>query len=339
MVAAAVVDTRRAGFVHLNNPQHFGVEILRTPMEVVSLLTRLLTSYLLLILVFAAEAIASAPSDALTAFHRETFGVTHRLGSCTRSEMDCSCFVQRLFAEKFSVFLPRGTFFQVRALSWSRVHSIRHSSQLTDGNLCAGDLVYTYQGESWESGSRHVVVYTGRDRVLHSSASLGGVGTSELGWVRRFRLEGVYRPLGCGSGPARKPAAAPPARGVTSPEATAPVRAVVDKLFRSWETKSLALYASCWRWDAVQWHHRRQRGYHEILRRRRELFRKLVSARESHELEVVTVWGDRALVEVTYSLHLTFRDGPKHEKERESYILRRTDGVWKITSNETYKGQ
>ncbi|MCP3964219.1 MAG: DUF4440 domain-containing protein [bacterium] len=287
----------------------------------------------------ATESAASDRQDALAAFQRETLGVTYRLGFCTPSEMDCSCFILRLFAGKFGRSLPRGTFYQVKALSSARVHSIQRPAQLTEQNLCVGDLIYTYRKGGWEDGSRHVVVYAGRDQVLHSSSSLGGVGASDLGWLRRNRLKGVYRPLGCEGEPARKPDVARLAPGAASPEATAPVRDVVDKLFRSWETKSLALYASCWRWDAVQWHHRRKRDYHEILRRRRELFRKLVSARQSHSFKAVTVWGDRALVEVTYSLHLTLHDGSRHEKKRESYILHRADGVWRITSNETYKGQ
>ena len=296
--------------------------------------------FLLVLPVFyPAYASASVREQALTAFHSESFGVTYRLGSCSRSRMDCSCFVQRLFAEKFGRFLPRTTLSQAKALTSSRVRSIKRPSQLTDANLCAGDLIYTHKEGTWEGTSRHVVVYAGDGRVLHSSAGLGGVGKSDLGWLRRYRLKGVYRPLGCERSPAPSPHVARVAPGVSDSEATAPVREVIDRLFRSWETKSLALYASCWRWDAVQWHQRRKRGYHEILRRRRELFGRLVSARQSHRFEAVTVWGDQALVELTYSLDLTFRDRKRSERERESYILRRTGGVWKITTNETYKGQ
>ncbi len=137
------------------------------------------------------------PVRTLEAFYRKTDGVRHKLGSCTRSEMDCSCYVQKLFTEKFDLDLPRTTLTQVRSMPYLRVRKIQRRSQLTSSNLCAGDLIYTYVGNSWESGTRHVVVYAGHSRVLHSSSSFKGVQMSSLDWVRDFHLEGVFRPLGC----------------------------------------------------------------------------------------------------------------------------------------------
>lgn len=140
---------------------------------------------------------AAEPTEILDAFQREYMGTVYRFGACSRRQMDCSCLVQRLFRTQFELDLPRDTRAQVRSMRYLRVKSIRRPKHLTPGNLCIGDLIYTYRGSNWLTGFRHVVVYAGKGRVLHSSSSLGGVGLSPLSWVRQFTLQGVYRPLGC----------------------------------------------------------------------------------------------------------------------------------------------
>lgn len=149
-------------------------------------------------LLTAAGALASPdPREVLERFRSDHAGVAYRFGACSRTRMDCSCFVQRLYRDHLDLELPRSTLAQVRSMRFLRVRSIRRSAQLTAESLCVGDLIYTYRGASWVTGRRHVVVYAGDGRVLHSSSSLGGVGLSPLSWVRGFALHGVYRPLGC----------------------------------------------------------------------------------------------------------------------------------------------
>jgi len=138
-----------------------------------------------------------SPEAALAAFYRQHEEVRHRVGACNRKVMDCSCFIRELFAEKFDLDLPRSTVEQAWSLRHLAVRELDSSRRLTQDRLCVGDLIYTYQGPSWEAGSRHVAVYAGQGQVLHSAASLKGVGMSSLTWLRQFSLHGVYRPLGC----------------------------------------------------------------------------------------------------------------------------------------------
>lgn len=136
----------------------------------------------------------------LERFRREHASVVYRYGGCSKAEMDCSCFIQRLFRHELGLRLPRTTLEQVRSMRYLRVPAIQHPEDIVEPSLCTGDLIYTYRKgskSSWYKGPRHVVVYVGDGRVLHSSSALGGVGLSPLSWVRKFELQGVYRPLGC----------------------------------------------------------------------------------------------------------------------------------------------
>ncbi len=309
-------------------------------------MTRHLTTFVLICLLGLAPALAPAApardrAEALRAFQRQSAGVSYQFGSCTRSQMDCSCFIQRLFAEEFGEFLPRTTLAQASWMADKRVTPISRPSQLTDRNLCAGDLIYTYAlGSSWPTGPRHVVVYAGGDRVLHSSPAIRGVGTSPLAWVRRYHLHGVFRPLGCDGDRRRTPA---PARArtdrATAVGATDRIRAVIDSLFETWETQDLDRFRSCWSPKAVQWDLGRRRDLNEIVRQRRKSFRTLVAARETHRYEEITAWTDHAIVEVVYSLEMKFSQHTYHQQDlKESFTLRRDNGTWRIIHNESYQG-
>ncbi len=280
-------------------------------------------------------------AQTIETFGRQTSRVTYTFGACTWSRMDCSCFVQRLFAEKFGRFLPRSTLTQVSSMPGSRVRSIGQSDQLNDRNLCAGDLIYTYTRGTWDSGSRHVVVYMGGDRVLHSSRKNNGVDQDSLGWVRKYPLRGVYRPLGCpdeSRRPQGVPPPAPPPR-TTSKGAMESVRQFIARYFENWETRDLDEYRRLWSPRAVRWSMGRRQSLQAIFERRRKELGTLVSARQQHEITGLGVWGDDALVDAVYTLNLTYaRHRREYEDLKESFVLRRTGGRWQIVHNESFLG-
>ncbi len=137
------------------------------------------------------------PRAVMLDYYRSHHEVDYHFGACSRRSMDCSCFVQRLYRDHFELRLPRDTLKQVRSMRYLRVKALKEPSQLTEDNLCVGDLIYTYRGRGWRRGVRHVTVYAGDGQLLHASSQLGGVGLSPLSWVRQFQLKGVFRPLGC----------------------------------------------------------------------------------------------------------------------------------------------
>ncbi len=297
-----------------------------------------------LLLGLAPALLAAPPSAriyALRTFQQQTSGVSYQFGSCTSTAMDCSCFIQRLFADQFGYFLPRTTLAQASRLAGKRVSSIVQPSQLTDQNLCVGDLIYSHARDtSWEMGPRHVVVYAGGGRVLHASPSNQGVGTSSLKWIRRRQLHGVYRPLGCdGDQEPRSTPARPGGERTTPTGVTGAVRAVIDRYFTAWETRDIEQFRRCWSLNAVQWDLGEERNAAEIINHRKESFRSLVVARVDHRYESMTVWANHAIVEVGYSLEQRFRDHTRQQEDlRDSFTLQRHDDTWRILYHETYLG-
>lgn len=96
---------------------------------------------------------------------REWLGTPHRMGGVTRTGVDCSGFVQRMYKDIFQQNIPRSTSLQVR------------SGQPVDKKqLRPGDLVFfkiPYKG-------RHVGIYLGGKEFAHASTSRG-VMISSLG--------------------------------------------------------------------------------------------------------------------------------------------------------------
>ncbi len=269
--------------------------------------------------------------EALIEFQQQTSGVSYQWGSCTSTRMDVSCFIQRLFATQFGYFLPRTTLAQASSIANVRVTSIRRPSHLTDQNLCIGDLIYTYSGRSWHQGPRQVAVYAGNDQVLHCSPANSGVGASQLAWVRLHNLYAVFRPIGCESAPLRSP---PFAENAT--ETAAAIRAVIDRLFATWETQDLEQFRSCWSPIAVQWDLERERDLNQIIEERQKIFRTLVAAREDHRYEEIIAWTEYAFVEVVYSLDMEFSRHTYNQQDvSASFRLRRDEDTWRIISRES----
>ncbi len=278
--------------------------------------------------------------QALAEFTRQTESVAYEYGACTPQKMDCSCFVQRLYTQKFARPLPRTTLAQADWLSDDRVPGLDGFWQLNPGNLCPGDLIYTYSGSAWDNSPRHVVVYLGAGHVLHSSAGRRKVVTDPLKVLNSYRLHGVYRPLGCSD--------QPPASGTTTvwrvsrragQEDQKAIRRLVAEYFATWRSGDVQAYRRLWHRDASQWSQGSRLDLEEIVNRCETELDGLRSARPSHEITSLAVFGEHALVEVEYHLERTYL---KHQRAdggvKESFVLRRSGGGWLIAHNESYRG-
>lgn len=85
-------------------------------------------------------------------------GVPYRLGGTTAGGVDCSALVQRVYANHFSVMLPRTTDQQVRLGERVEPHALQ-----------PGDLLFFRP----ERGVRHSGIYLSDGRFLHASTSSG----------------------------------------------------------------------------------------------------------------------------------------------------------------------
>jgi cell wall-associated NlpC family hydrolase len=84
-------------------------------------------------------------------------GTPHRLGGTSHSGVDCSGFVQQIYADLFGIQLPRTTSSQVRI-----------GQKIMDEPLRPGDLVFFLP-----PNTRHVGIYLGEGEFAHSSKSNG----------------------------------------------------------------------------------------------------------------------------------------------------------------------
>lgn len=85
-------------------------------------------------------------------------GVKYRLGSVSKSGIDCSGFVMVTYRDQFALNLPRTTGMQVRI-----GEGVRRS------RLKPGDLVFFKTSFK----TRHVGIFIGKGRFLHASTSRG----------------------------------------------------------------------------------------------------------------------------------------------------------------------
>lgn len=90
--------------------------------------------------------------------HAAWDGTPYRFGGNTTSGTDCSGFVQRVFTDFFGMALTRSTHSQVT-----------EGAEVDRGALQPGDLVFFRTGRR----QRHVGVYIGNNRFLHSSTRRG----------------------------------------------------------------------------------------------------------------------------------------------------------------------
>ena len=85
-------------------------------------------------------------------------GTPYLLGGTTKRGVDCSAFVQHVYADAFGVDLPRSTADQVR-----------EGRRVQPAQLKAGDLVFFRP----PGASRHVGIYLGNGTFTHASTSQG----------------------------------------------------------------------------------------------------------------------------------------------------------------------
>ena len=122
----------------------------------------------------------SARQERLVRQARTYVGVPYRYGGMSRSGMDCSGLVVRLFREVCGIRLPHST-----GRLWGAGAAIPLRS------MAAGDLVFfRIAGESIPS---HVGVYLGRGRFIHASSSRGVIISKLSEDYYKRRLIGLRR--------------------------------------------------------------------------------------------------------------------------------------------------
>lgn len=102
-------------------------------------------------------------------------GTPYRLGGNSREGIDCSAFVQRTFAEKFAINLPRETKAQTTV-----------GIKIKKSQLKPGDLLFFKT--NWGGNNLHVGIYSGDHQFVHASTSQGVI-TSSLNnpyWKKHF---------------------------------------------------------------------------------------------------------------------------------------------------------
>lgn len=111
--------------------------------------------------------------DRLRSEVAEWVGTPYRMGGASVQGIDCSAFVQRVYADLFDVGLPRATREQVN-----------DGESVSRRDLRPGDLVFF----RLPTGTRHVGIYLNEGEFAHASSSRG-VTTSSLDetyWDRSY---------------------------------------------------------------------------------------------------------------------------------------------------------
>ncbi|KFK92865.1 MULTISPECIES: NlpC/P60 family protein [unclassified Serratia (in: enterobacteria)] len=111
--------------------------------------------------------------EKLLSHYEEWEGVRYKFGGNSRKGIDCSAYMQRVFADEFSLKLPRSSHEQSKL-----------GSHVAKDELNTGDLVFF----KTSARERHVGVYVGDGKFLHASTKVG-VTVSELDnqyWKTKF---------------------------------------------------------------------------------------------------------------------------------------------------------
>ena len=87
-------------------------------------------------------------------FYAKWEGVRYKLGGESMTGIDCSAFIQKAFEEKLALEMPRTTLLQAKV-----------GKEVNKDELEVGDLVFFKTGKT----DRHVGVYVGNNKFLHSS--------------------------------------------------------------------------------------------------------------------------------------------------------------------------
>jgi len=102
-------------------------------------------------------------NEALMDFYDEWKSVKYKYGGNSKTGIDCSAFIQRIYKEKFDVNIPRTTRTQVKV-----------GKKIKRSELEMGDLVFFKTGVR----DRHVGIYMGDGSFMH--ASIKGVKFTKL---------------------------------------------------------------------------------------------------------------------------------------------------------------
>lgn len=143
--------------------------IFHTPFSVASLSSKPATPSQLMS-ASAGKTAKVGASQKINQVYRKWAGVRYRLGGTSRSGIDCSAFVRETMSKAFNVSLPRSTVGQKVA-----------GRRVSKSELRPGDLVFF-------RGNRHVGVYVGNGKFVHSGSSTG-VTTASLSnsyWTRHY---------------------------------------------------------------------------------------------------------------------------------------------------------
>lgn len=96
-------------------------------------------------------------NNGLYSFYSQWQGVRYQMGGESKSGIDCSGFVRKVFREKFDLDMPR------TALLQSGV-----GKEITKDELEVGDLVFFKTGKT-----NHVGVYVDKGKFIHASTKIG----------------------------------------------------------------------------------------------------------------------------------------------------------------------
>jgi lipoprotein Spr len=96
-------------------------------------------------------------NNGLYNFYTQWEGVQYQMGGESKTGVDCSGFVRKVFKEKFNLEMPR------TALLQSDV-----GKEISKNDLEVGDLVFFKTGKT-----NHVGVYVDNGKFIHASTSLG----------------------------------------------------------------------------------------------------------------------------------------------------------------------
>ena len=100
----------------------------------------------------------SRDSEQLHAYYQAWKGTPYRLGGTGERGLDCSAFVQNIYADLYGRGIPRTTREQAKK-----------GYKILPGELVPGDLIFFKTG--WRT--RHVGVYLGNNEFVHASTSVG----------------------------------------------------------------------------------------------------------------------------------------------------------------------